>query len=164
MKGLRYIKHRTYCRDPAELMQALHHNPLKTRIPVQPSHSFTAKVLGNFKNPVDIRSRKPFVACFIPVVIFLKPPNHSLFCDKTPQGWLAWSHELELYHLAQPTSSTFLPWEKGSAAAVASVREVVTNPSFWTNLSERLSEENHQDVITQDNVSCVKSICTLTPG
>jgi proteasome activator subunit 4 len=143
MKGLRYIKHRSYCHDPADLMQGLHHNPLKTRIAAQPSHSFTAKVLDNFKNPVDIKSRKP------------------LFCDKLPQGWLAWGDELELYRLAQPTSSTFLPWEKASAAAVASVREVVTDSSFWTNLSERLSEENHQDVITQDNVSCVKSIFQL---
>jgi proteasome activator subunit 4 len=49
-----------------------------------------------------------------------------IFCDNTPQGWLAWSDELQLYRLATPHSSTFLPWEKASAAAVASVREVVT--------------------------------------
>src|ERR1700749_1347256 len=116
MKGLRYIKHRSYCHDPADLMEGLSHNPLKTRIPAQPTHSFTAKVLDNFKNPVDIKSRKPFVACFISVSILLKPLNHIFFCDKLLQGWLAWGDELELYRPAQPTSSTFLPWEKASAA------------------------------------------------
>lgn len=61
--------------------------------------------------------------------------------------------------LPSPTSSTFMPWENDSEAAVASVRAVVTDASFWKKLSSRYAEENHEVSVTQDNISCVKSIC-----
>jgi proteasome activator subunit 4 len=81
-----------------------------------------------------------------------------IFCDKTIQGWLAWSDDLQLYRQPDSTRSTFV-WEKPSQAAIASVREVVTESSFWKKLSTHFAEENHQVVVTQDNISCVKSIC-----
>jgi proteasome activator subunit 4 len=160
MKSLRYIKHRSYFGDPAEMMQGLQHNPLKTKIPIQPSHPFTAKLLHEFKIPVSFggTSQEPFAVHYTPFTINL---THlvRMFCDKIPQGWLAWSNELELYRVPHPTRSTFLPWEKPSEAAVAAVREVVTKSSFWDKLSTHFSEENHEVVVSQDHISCVKSIC-----
>jgi proteasome activator subunit 4 len=164
MKSLRYIKHRSYSRGPAEMVQGLHHNPLKSKVPVQPSHSLTAKLLHNFKIPINSKqtSREPFVVHSILLAVNLMY-IFRILCDKIPHGWLAWSNELELYRLPHPTQSTFLPWEKPSEAAVASVREVVMKPSYWKKLSTHLAEENHQVVVTQDNMSCVKSICKATP-
>ena len=162
MKSSRYIKHRTYSRDPAELVQAIHHNPLKTKISVQPSHSLTARLLHNFKIPISSQETKeePFVVCSVLLSTILMHA-FRIFCDNTTQGWLAWSDGLQLYRQPHPTRSTFLPWEQPSQAAVASVREVVTKSSFWKKLSTHFAEENHEVVVSQDNMSCVKSICKL---
>lgn len=35
------------------------------------------------------------------------------------------------------------------------------DPSYWEQLAVYYSEENHETNITQDNVSCVKSICEV---
>lgn len=88
MKGLRYIKLRSFCHDPAELIQGLHHNPLKASLAVQPSHSFTVKVLNSFKHPADIKSRKPFVTFYIPVSVLKKSLNPACFAIKhLKAGW-----------------------------------------------------------------------------
>lgn len=96
----------------------------------------------------------------IPLPLILTRTIRS-FWDKTTQGWLAWSDELELYRQPHPTRSTFLPWEKPSEAAVASARDVVTESTFWKKLSTHFAEENNEVVVSQDNMSCVKSICKL---
>ena len=163
MKSLRYIKHRSYSHGPAEMVQAVHHNPLKANISVRPSHSLRVKLLHDFKIPINYEGniQEPFVFHLIPVTFILNPSSR-MFCDKSLQGWLAWSDEQELYHVPHPTRSTFLPWEKASEAAIASVRDVVTDSSFWKQLSGHFAEETHEVVVTQDNISCVKSICEST--
>ncbi|KAF8168284.1 hypothetical protein B0H34DRAFT_792908 [Crassisporium funariophilum] len=63
-----------------------------------------------------------------------------IFFDKDPPGW---------------------PWESASADALEAIREMVTDPEYWVNVSTYYAEENHETTITQDNVSCVKSIFQL---
>jgi proteasome activator subunit 4 len=69
MKSLRYIKHRSYSRGPAEMAQGIRHNPLKVKIPVRPSHSLTAKLLRDFNTPINSKGpiREPLVVYSIPV-------------------------------------------------------------------------------------------------
>ena len=33
------------------------------------------------------------------------------------------------------------------------------NSNYWKKLSNHFSEENNNEGVTQDNISCVKSIC-----
>lgn len=62
IKSLQYIKHRTYARSPWELVQAIHHNPLKVKVLVEPSHSLLVKVLQDYKTPISkTRVREPLV-------------------------------------------------------------------------------------------------------
>jgi proteasome activator subunit 4 len=82
-----------------------------------------------------------------------------LFLETDPPGWLAWNDSITLYKPPDFSKSTFKPWEKASEDAVTAVRELAKDPSFWKKLSTYYAEENHEVVITQDNVSCVKSIC-----
>lgn len=42
---------------------------------------------------------------------------------------------------------------------MAAVRKLVLKPEFWKKLQSYFSEENHETLMIQDNVSCVKSIC-----
>jgi len=72
MKSMRYIKHRSYSRSPAEMVLGFHHNPLKAKISVQPSHSLTNKLLHNFKVPLDSKAAtgEPFVFCSTPSTCF----------------------------------------------------------------------------------------------
>ena len=71
MKSMRYIKHRTYSRDAAEMMQGLHHNPLKTKIHVRPSHSLTTRLLLGFRNTTVSKwaTGEPFVIYYNPLAI-----------------------------------------------------------------------------------------------
>ena len=39
------------------------------------------------------------------------------------------------------------------------VREIATSEAFWKALGGFFAEENHADSATQDNISCIKSIC-----
>lgn len=66
---------------------------------------------------------------------------------------------MELFLAPPPDSSCFLPWDSVSQDMVTAVREVTTKETFWENLSNHFAEENHAEVTTQDNISCVKSIC-----
>lgn len=71
-----------------------------------------------------------------------------------------WRETVSLYLSPHSTKSTFEPWE-ASEDVVQAIREVTTAPAYWENLSTYYSEENHETYITQDNVSCVKSICVF---
>lgn len=73
-----------------------------------------------------------------------------------------WRETVSLYLSPHSSKSTFEPWE-ASEDVVQAIREVTTAPEFWENLSTYYSEENHETYITQDNVSCVKSICVFLP-
>jgi proteasome activator subunit 4 len=57
MKSLRNIKLRTFCPNAVDLVLARNHNPLKQRIPIQPSHALTVKFLNDFKIPFDLQLR-----------------------------------------------------------------------------------------------------------
>lgn len=70
-----------------------------------------------------------------------------------------WGETVSLYLSPCSSKSTFKPWEAASADAIQAIREIATEPEYWENLSTYYSEENHETSITQDNVSCIKSIC-----
>lgn len=42
---------------------------------------------------------------------------------------------------------------------IKAVRDLTTSEEFWKALGGFFAEENHADSATQDNISCVKSIC-----
>jgi proteasome activator subunit 4 len=54
--------------------------------------------------------------------------------------------------------SVFEPWDSSSKENINVYREVADDPNFWEKLSKHFSSENHAEVITQDHVSCIKSI------
>jgi proteasome activator subunit 4 len=75
---------------------------------------------------------------------------------------LAWKDTVALYKLPQSSESTFQPWEKASENVVTSIRAMVKDAFFWEELAKYYSEESDAEVVevvTQDNASCVKSIC-----
>ncbi|TFK76829.1 hypothetical protein BDN72DRAFT_890635 [Pluteus cervinus] len=142
MKSMRILKLRTYCKTIEDLALGNSTNPLKRKIPVQASQHSRDKILQNYHQPIDYNS----------------PGDHQLLLDGNPPGWLTCNSEFTLYALPDETKPTFGPWEAASQEAVDAIREMVTDPEFWEELSGHFSEENHEEVITQDNVSCVKSI------
>ncbi|KAG1755021.1 uncharacterized protein EDB91DRAFT_1096855 [Suillus paluster] len=144
MKALRYIKLRSYCRDPAALALFSPINPLRCNIPIKGSYSPTAEILANFRSQVPIRSSETL-------------DLNSIYCDTLLQGWLAWSGTLTTHKPPHGLKSTF-EWESSSAEAVSCLREVTVNADFWQNLSGHFAEENHETVVVQDHISCVKSI------
>ena len=81
--------------------------------------------------------------------------------DKAIVGWLAWPAHVELYLAAPPGKSSLLPWDPQSKGMNEIVRDIALTEAFWKALSGFFAEENHADSATQDNISCVKSICTL---
>lgn len=70
-----------------------------------------------------------------------------------------WQETVSLYLSPHSSKSTFEPWEAASQDAVQAIREMTTDPEYWENISTYYSEENHETTMTQDNVSCIKSIC-----
>ncbi|EEB90585.1 hypothetical protein MPER_11186 [Moniliophthora perniciosa FA553] len=144
MKSTRNIKLRTYCSDSADLYKGRNHNPLQVKAEVNASHEVTQKYLNGFRVPVNLDSMS----------------GDQLYLDKNPQGWCAWSNSINLYRAPHPSEPTFL-WEKVSEDAIAAARKIAMDPSFWKKLSSYLSEETHDTTMTQDNVSCVKSIFQL---
>lgn len=164
MKSLRYVKLRTFCPDPADLALMRNHNPLKEEVSVQPSQSFTTTFLQNFKTAVstDVTNREPCVPKkYHWLECTLTAELERTFSEWNLEGWLAWGKTISLYKLPHPKVSTFQPWDKESEDAIAAVRSVVNKGSFWKELSTYYAEENQALEITQDNVSCVKSICKL---
>lgn len=82
-----------------------------------------------------------------------------LLHDKIYGGWLAWTKTNDSFLAPDPIKSTYQPWDDASEDAVNTIRTIVTSPAFWEKLATHYSAENHSDVISQDNASCVKSIC-----
>lgn len=56
MKGLRYLKLRTLCKTPADLVMGVYNNPLKQRVPVESTAEFRAKLLQQFKEPLGAQN------------------------------------------------------------------------------------------------------------
>ena len=163
MKCARNIKLRTYCGSPSDLALMSNHNPLKRMVIIEPSYKTTTQVLGGFKKPLDMgkEGHVPSVWTWISVI---RKHNmlFSIFFDKDPPGWICWDGSIELYQAPDGTKSTFQPWETCSQDAITAFREWAMDPSSWEQLAGYYSEENLETVITQDNVSCVKSICMTT--
>jgi proteasome activator subunit 4 len=70
-----------------------------------------------------------------------------------------WGKTVGLYSLPPSGKSAFLPWEPDSAQAIEGVREIALDAEWWKKVIVFYSEENHENSIIQDDVSCVKSIC-----
>ncbi|KAJ3811833.1 hypothetical protein F5876DRAFT_38753 [Lentinula aff. lateritia] len=143
LKITRTLKLRTFCTSPEDLFLGRNQNPLKQTVVVDdPSHALSQKFLKDYRYSIDIN-------------------QDLLFCDKNPQGWIAWGRSIALYEPPHPTRSSLLPWESASQEAVSAASQIVTHPEFWEKLNKYLSEENSETSITQDNVSCIKSIFQL---
>ncbi|KAJ4489583.1 hypothetical protein C8J55DRAFT_557490 [Lentinula edodes] len=143
LKITRTIKLRTFCTSPEDLYLGRNQNPLKQTVVVDdPSHALLQKFLKDYRYSIDIN-------------------QDLLFCDKDPQGWIAWGRSISLYEPPHPTHSSLLPWESASQEAVSAASQIATRPEFWKKLNKYLSEENSETSMTQDNVSCIKSIFQL---
>lgn len=79
--------------------------------------------------------------------------------DNFLDGWLAWDKTLTVYRAPDNTKGTFEPWDPACQAAIEALREMACDKAYWKKLAVYFSEENHELAMTQDNVSCVKSIC-----
>ncbi|KAF8807238.1 hypothetical protein BYT27DRAFT_7232792 [Phlegmacium glaucopus] len=145
MKSLRNIKLRTFCPDPVDLVLARNHNPLKRSVTTQRTNQTTTMFLNRYKTSIDTQQAQ----------------QEPAFYDKDPPGWLVWRATVSLYLSPHSSKSTFEPWEAASEDSIQAIREMTTDPKYWENLSTYYSEENHETTITQDNVSCVKSIFQL---
>ncbi|KAJ7630634.1 hypothetical protein FB45DRAFT_1027837 [Roridomyces roridus] len=143
MKALRNLKLRTFCRKPTDLILGRNHNPLKERVPIDPSPELTRRFLDAYKVPLDLKNQGP------------------VFVDKDPLGWLTWSRKQSHFRIPDAVKSTFQPWEPASEAAIAVVREIALTTAFWKELGMYFGEENHEVSIIMDNVSLVKSIFQL---
>ncbi|KAF7789227.1 hypothetical protein EIP86_000168 [Pleurotus ostreatoroseus] len=146
MKISRFIKLRTFSHDAADLALEQNHNPLKRKVQIiDPSKDFTTKSLDEYRAPLDPDQAR----------------REPVLRDKMGSGWLAWRNTVDAYLLPPEQTSVLLPWDPSNAAAVAAIREVAVEASFWAKLAKHYSAENHSDVIVQDNASCVKSIYQL---
>ncbi|TFK30307.1 hypothetical protein FA15DRAFT_662249 [Coprinopsis marcescibilis] len=145
MKAARGIKLRTHCPSKADLALGKASNPLKRCIPVKPSVDMTEKFLASFKVPLnpDDPIRKP------------------LLFDKDPPGWLVWNDCVTLYCHPHATQSTFQPWDPDSSASIQTLREAATDSAWWKKVITFFSEENHETIVVQDNISALKSIFQL---
>lgn len=82
-----------------------------------------------------------------------------LLCEKPSSGWLVWGKVVDLFLAPHSQKPTFLPWADECRDNIAAYREIAKDEAFWKKLAKHYSSENHAEVITQDHVSCVKSIC-----
>ncbi|KAJ7225820.1 hypothetical protein GGX14DRAFT_422501 [Mycena pura] len=143
MKSLRNLKLRSFCHGPKDLILGRNPNPLKRKVPIEPSHELTRKILNTYVVPLEISSVN----------------QDPVFLDKDPApGWVTWGDSVTFYKPPHPTSSTFQPWESSSEAAIATIRGISLDPEFWNQLATYFSEENNEMTIIIDNVSYVKSI------
>ncbi|KAG5652289.1 hypothetical protein H0H81_005549 [Sphagnurus paluster] len=144
-KIARNIKLRTFCMTPADLALMQIRNPLKMKVVVKPSQKLTSKVLSAYRKPFDITQE----------------PRVPFFLDREPPGWVAWDNSVALYLPPHPTQSAFQTWDPSSENAIEAFRESAVDPTYWEQVASHYSEENHETVIAQDNVSFVKSIFQL---
>ncbi|KAE9410746.1 ARM repeat-containing protein [Gymnopus androsaceus JB14] len=137
LKSARNLKLRTFC--TSDLYEGRNRNPLKQTVAiVDPSHALTQKFLKDYRYSLD--------------------GQKLLFRDKTPPGWIAWGNSIAMYKPPHPTKPSLLPWELASQEAISAASNLATKTSFWKTYAKYLAEENSETTMTQDNVSCVKSI------
>ncbi|KAI0067819.1 hypothetical protein BV25DRAFT_1794335 [Artomyces pyxidatus] len=146
MKALRYIKLRTYTHGPVDLALEYNRNPLKHSVKIDHrSHEFTAEFLQQFKKPLDM----------------LTAPPEPIYVETVQTGWVAWSNSITAYEPPHRTKPSLKPWEPESEEAISVVREKAMDPKYWKELSTHYTAENHNEVISSDNVAAVKSIVQL---
>ncbi|PCH33392.1 ARM repeat-containing protein [Wolfiporia cocos MD-104 SS10] len=146
IKMSRYVKLRTLARTPVDLVLEQNHNPLRRKVPVpDASQEFTLQCLAAYREPLDIEQAR----------------REPLLCDKIQSGWIAWKDTVDYFLAPDATRSTFRPWDRSYIEATEAMRLVITDTSYWKKLSTHYAAENHTDVISQDNASCVKSIFQL---
>ncbi|KDQ54765.1 hypothetical protein JAAARDRAFT_71570 [Jaapia argillacea MUCL 33604] len=145
MKISRYIKVRTFNHGFVDMVQEQNHNPLRVKVRVQePSANTTSDFLEGFKATLNPDTNP-----------------ETFLCDKITSGWLVWRDTNDVFLLPPKPVGAFQSWDPTSRETLTAMREVVKESTFWTKLSTHFSMENHQEVISQDNVSCVKSIFQL---
>jgi proteasome activator subunit 4 len=83
-----------------------------------------------------------------------------MLCEKIGSGWLAWAPTVDLFVVPQGMSSLEDKWTLEHRDSIAIYREHAMDSKFWRALSKHFSAENHAQSLSQDHVSCVKSICT----
>ena len=66
---------------------------------------------------------------------------------------------MDCFLVAHASKSTFQPWDASSDDVVMTIRTMAKDPAFWKKLSTHYSAENNSDVVLQDNLCFVKSIC-----
>jgi proteasome activator subunit 4 len=146
MKSSRFIKLKTTAHDPIDKIIEQNHNPLRRHVPIKnPTHEFTNKFMLGFRTEPDLDTIG----------------NDPLLCEKVTSGWLVWAPTIDLFVIPNGTKSIFEPWDSSTLDNIDVYREIADDPSFWKKLSKHFSSENHAQVITQDHVSCVKSILQL---
>lgn len=79
--------------------------------------------------------------------------------DKIGSGWLAWTDGYDAFLAPQPDIHALLPWKEDCQEIVELLRETSMTTRFWEKLSVHYSSENNSEVVSQDNMSSVKSIC-----
>ncbi|TFK57485.1 hypothetical protein OE88DRAFT_1651225 [Heliocybe sulcata] len=145
MKLSRYIKLRTYYRDSTDLVLEQNHHPLRRKVEVtSPSQEFTREFLQAFKEPLDAG----------------RAVREPLLCDKPATGWLAWADTYECF-LLPATDGIAQSWDPTNKDAISAILGMAKDVFFWKKLSNHFSSENHAETISQDHVSCVKSIFQL---
>ncbi|KAF9056646.1 hypothetical protein BJ165DRAFT_1522537 [Panaeolus papilionaceus] len=145
MKSIRNIKLRTFCKTVEDLAVCRNHNPLQHAVPVKILSDTTSNFLAEFRKPVTLPREE----------------GNPVYFDKNPPGWLVWRSTINLYDVPHASKSTFQPWTGALDETIEAVRRTVTVKEFWEDVAVYYSEENHETTMTQDNVSCVKSIFQL---
>ncbi|KAI0768547.1 hypothetical protein BD413DRAFT_614418 [Trametes elegans] len=146
MKISRFIKLRSLAHNPVDIVLEQNHNPLRRKVPVQEyTREAAERALQEYRKPLDLEYAR----------------KQPLIRDKVGSGWVALDKTIDYFLAPHTTKSTFQPWDADSDEAVATIREMVKDESFWRSLSTHYSAENSSDVILQDNLCCVKSIFQL---
>ncbi|KAL4069445.1 hypothetical protein J3A83DRAFT_4095440 [Scleroderma citrinum] len=147
MKALRYIKLRTFCPDPASLALSFPRNPLKVEWPIKDCAASTDQIFGAYFAGRPVTDSEPLLI-------------ESLYFDHMVEGWLACNATHTAYASPHSHTSAF-QWELGSQDAISCVREMAKDADFWDKVAGYFAEENQESTVTQDHISCVKSIVQL---
>ena len=81
-----------------------------------------------------------------------------MFVEKVDSGWAAWGSTLSGYSAPHISNPILKPWDAESEDAIAAVREVAKDATYWKDLSIHFTAETHAESVTSDNISSVKSI------
>lgn len=137
-KILYYIKLRTLAPTDEDLLLGQSKNPLKhsEKLPTPVSSEWTQQYIAAFAEPLT--------------------PDSKLR-DKPSQGWLVWGQEEDVYN-PPPADGVVFDWDPKSQPAMAAVRTILTQESWWQSFCRHLSQEKERDYPGSDSVTLLKSI------